>query len=100
MFTVKPDPGIVAKSFKQGDPFYIGEEKLLPLSRFTNPGGSSGGRGRYVCLQSEHYHPMQLFSSQPSFHLFTYILEEVDVVVVAVEVAVEAAVVEGMQHCL
>jgi hypothetical protein len=48
MFTVKPDPGIVAKSFKQNDPFYIGEEKLLPLSRFTNP-GSSGGR--YVYLQ-------------------------------------------------
>jgi hypothetical protein len=48
MFTVKPDPGIVAKSFKADDQVFIGTEKLLPLSRFTNPGKpSGGGRGRY-----------------------------------------------------
>jgi len=47
MFTVKPDPGIVAKSFGKDDPIFIGTEKLLPLSRFTNPGKpSGGGRGR------------------------------------------------------
>ena len=43
MFTVKPDPGIFAKSFQKNDVVYIGTEKLLPLSRFTNPGKPSGG---------------------------------------------------------
>ena len=43
MFTVKPDPGIVAKSFKKDDPIYIGTDKLLPITRFTNPGKPSGG---------------------------------------------------------
>merc|ERR1712238_393992 len=49
MFTVKPDPGIVAKSFEKDDIVFIGSDKLLPLSRFTNPskpGGRSSGRGR------------------------------------------------------
>jgi H/ACA ribonucleoprotein complex subunit 1 len=45
MFTVKPDPGIVAKSFKKDDKFFIGTEKLLPMIRFTQPGKPSGGRG-------------------------------------------------------
>jgi len=48
MFTVKPDPGIVAKSFEKDDIVFIGSDKLLPLSRFTNPskpGGRSSGRG-------------------------------------------------------
>ena len=48
MFTVKPDPGIVAKSFEKDDVVYIGTDKLLPLTRFTNPGkpgGRGGGRG-------------------------------------------------------
>jgi len=45
MFTVKPDPGIVAKSFEKDDIFYGGADKLLPLTRFTNPGKPSGGRG-------------------------------------------------------
>jgi H/ACA ribonucleoprotein complex subunit 1 len=39
MFTIKMDPGIVAKSFQEKDSVYIGTDKLLPLSRFTNPGG-------------------------------------------------------------
>lgn len=39
MFTVKMDPGIVAKSFEEKDSVYIGTDKLLPLSRFTSPGG-------------------------------------------------------------
>ncbi|KAM0797252.1 Gar1/Naf1 RNA binding region-domain-containing protein [Usnea florida] len=33
-FTVKPQEGIVATSFKAGDKFYIGGDKLLPLEKF------------------------------------------------------------------
>ncbi|EKG10486.1 H/ACA ribonucleoprotein complex subunit Gar1/Naf1 [Macrophomina phaseolina MS6] len=33
-FTIKPQEGIQATSFKQGDKFYIGGDKLLPLERF------------------------------------------------------------------
>ncbi|KAF5103799.1 hypothetical protein D0Z03_000057 [Geotrichum reessii] len=33
-FTVKPTDGVVATSFKKGDKFYIGGDKLLPLERF------------------------------------------------------------------
>ncbi|CAN6672211.1 H/ACA ribonucleoprotein complex subunit Gar1p [Trichomonascus vanleenenianus] len=33
-FTIKPAEGIVATSFKEGDKFYIGDDKLLPLERF------------------------------------------------------------------
>ncbi|KAI4726012.1 hypothetical protein E4T49_06229 [Aureobasidium sp. EXF-10728] len=33
-FTIKPQEGIVATSFKNGDKFYIGGDKLLPLERF------------------------------------------------------------------
>jgi hypothetical protein len=43
-FTVKPDSGVSAKSFKADDKLYISSEKLLPLSRFTG-GGGGGGRG-------------------------------------------------------
>lgn len=32
-FTIKPQDGIQAKSFKAGDKFYIGGDKLLPLDR-------------------------------------------------------------------
>ncbi|KAK5133053.1 hypothetical protein LTR08_008258 [Meristemomyces frigidus] len=59
-FTIKPQDGIVATSFKTGDKFYIGGDKLLPLERFLPkpkppPGaakvkkprgaGAAGGRG-------------------------------------------------------
>ncbi len=56
-FTIKPQEGIVAQSFKSGDKFYIGSDKLLPLERFLPkpappPGtpkpkraGGAGGRG-------------------------------------------------------
>lgn len=61
-FTVKPSEGIVATSFKTGDKFYIGGDKLLPLERFLpkpkapakskpkksmggSAGGARGGRG-------------------------------------------------------
>ena len=53
-FTIKPDNGVNAKSFKADDKVYIGTEKLLPISRFTNEGikkaggggrGGAGGRG-------------------------------------------------------
>ncbi|KAK5107220.1 H/ACA snoRNP pseudouridylase subunit [Meristemomyces frigidus] len=33
-FTIKPQEGIQATSFKAGDKFYIGGDKLLPLERF------------------------------------------------------------------
>ncbi|KAF1956702.1 Gar1-domain-containing protein [Byssothecium circinans] len=32
-FTIKPQDGIQAKSFKVGDKFYIGGDKLLPLDK-------------------------------------------------------------------
>ncbi|CAN0071053.1 unnamed protein product, partial [Heterosigma akashiwo] len=50
MFTVKPDTGVIATSFKKGDKVWIGTDKLLPMSRFTGggaggrPGGEGGGR--------------------------------------------------------
>jgi H/ACA ribonucleoprotein complex subunit 1 len=50
-FTVKPDTGVNAASFQLDDKVFIGSDKLLPLSRFTNEnkrggGGGGGGRGR------------------------------------------------------
>ncbi|KAJ9604113.1 H/ACA snoRNP pseudouridylase subunit [Cladophialophora chaetospira] len=33
-FTIKPQEGIQATSFKKGDKFYIGGDKLLPLEKF------------------------------------------------------------------
>ncbi|OJI86594.1 hypothetical protein ASPTUDRAFT_39530 [Aspergillus tubingensis CBS 134.48] len=33
-FTIKPQEGIVATSFKPGDKVYIGGDKLLPLEKF------------------------------------------------------------------
>lgn len=58
-FTIKPSEGVQAKSFKEGDKFYISPDKLLPLERFlpkpkevgpkpkrkAAPGGGRGGRG-------------------------------------------------------
>jgi H/ACA ribonucleoprotein complex subunit 1 len=57
-FTVKPQEGIQAASFKQGDKFFIGGDKLLPLEKFLprpkpppgaarvkKPRGDRGGRG-------------------------------------------------------
>ncbi|KAK9348591.1 Gar1-domain-containing protein [Lipomyces starkeyi] len=44
-FTIKPQEGIVATSFKPGDKFYIGPDKLLPLERFLpRPKGPPGPR--------------------------------------------------------
>lgn len=36
-FTVKPQEGIVATSFKPGDKVFIGGDKLLPLEKYVNP---------------------------------------------------------------
>jgi H/ACA ribonucleoprotein complex subunit 1 len=59
-FTIKPSEGIQATSFKPGDKFYIGAEKVLPFERFLpkpkpppgapkvkkpSRGGGRGGRG-------------------------------------------------------
>jgi rRNA processing protein Gar1 len=35
-FTIKPQEGIVATSFKNGDKFFIGGDKLLPLERYIS----------------------------------------------------------------
>lgn len=92
MFTVKPDPGIVAKSFKSGDAFYIGDEKLLPLSRFTNPGKPSG-RYVYSCNLRVYVLCRVLYLKHSLiFSIFKFISEELDAVV--------DAVVEGMQRTL
>ncbi len=50
-FTVKPDDGVVATSFKAKDKVYVAPDKLLPMSRFTGDqksggGGRGGARGR------------------------------------------------------
>jgi H/ACA ribonucleoprotein complex subunit 1 len=45
-FTIKPDTGVNASSFQAGDKVFIGTDKLLPLSRFTNEGKKGGGGGR------------------------------------------------------
>lgn len=34
-FTIKPTEGIQAKSFKKGDKFFIGGDKLLPLDKYV-----------------------------------------------------------------
>ncbi|KAM5479972.1 H/ACA snoRNP pseudouridylase subunit [Microsporum audouinii] len=36
-FTIKPQDGIVPTSFKAGDKFYIGGDKLLPLEKYAHP---------------------------------------------------------------
>ncbi|KAI8873485.1 Gar1-domain-containing protein, partial [Ramicandelaber brevisporus] len=63
-FSVKPQEGVVATSFKDGDKVYIGSDKLLPLERFlpkpasvdkvkkkkkkgAAAGGAGGGRGGF-----------------------------------------------------
>ena len=56
-FTIKPTEGIQATSFKSGDKFFIGGDKLLPLEKFLpkpkpplgapkpKRAGARGGRG-------------------------------------------------------
>ncbi|RAH72217.1 Gar1-domain-containing protein [Aspergillus aculeatinus CBS 121060] len=44
-FTVKPQEGIVATSFKAGDKVYIGGDKLLPLEKSCQAQESRRGRG-------------------------------------------------------
>lgn len=45
-FTIKPDNGVNPSSFKPDDKVYIGSDKLLPLSRFTQEAKKGGGGGR------------------------------------------------------
>lgn len=42
LFTIKPDSGVNASSFKPDDKFFIGTDKLLPISRFTGEGKPAG----------------------------------------------------------
>lgn len=37
MFTVKPNDGVVATSFKAHDKVYVSPDKLLPMARFLAP---------------------------------------------------------------
>jgi len=63
-FTVKMDPGVVAKSFQPKDSVYIGTDKLLPLARFTNPGkpGKSARDTFHVfCTSSSGFLTFHLF---------------------------------------
>ncbi|KAL8932136.1 MAG: hypothetical protein Q9216_006951 [Gyalolechia sp. 2 TL-2023] len=47
-FTIKPQEGIIATSFKSGDKFYIGGDKLLPLQKFLpTPKPAPGIRTHY-----------------------------------------------------
>lgn len=57
-FTIKPSEGVQAESFKEGDKFFIGPDKLLPLDRFLpkpksyaakpkKPKSSGGSRGGF-----------------------------------------------------
>lgn len=59
-FTIKPSEGVQAGSFKEGDKFFIGPDKLLPLERFLpkppqvgpkpkkkSAGGRGGARGGF-----------------------------------------------------
>ncbi len=57
MFTIKMDPGVVAKSFQEEDLVYISVDKLLPLSRFTNRkllGGYDGDDVYHFDVQTVH----------------------------------------------
>jgi H/ACA ribonucleoprotein complex subunit 1 len=45
-FTIKPDSGVKASSFEPEDKVFIGTDKLLPLSRFTNEGAKKSGGGK------------------------------------------------------
>eukprot|EP00612_Vaucheria_litorea_P006382 CAMPEP_0171477314 /NCGR_PEP_ID=MMETSP0946-20130122/4110_1 /TAXON_ID=109269 /ORGANISM="Vaucheria litorea, Strain CCMP2940" /LENGTH=138 /DNA_ID=CAMNT_0012007739 /DNA_START=47 /DNA_END=459 /DNA_ORIENTATION=+ len=47
-FTVKPDPGVNATSFQDGDKVFIGPDKLLPLSRFTDEKSKSEGGSKQM----------------------------------------------------
>lgn len=44
-FTIKLENGVQSKSFQPKDQVFIGTDKLLPITRFTNPGAPGGGRG-------------------------------------------------------
>jgi H/ACA ribonucleoprotein complex subunit 1 len=53
MFSVKPEHGVQADSFKEGDECYISSMKMGPTRQFTDPpkprgrGGRGGGRGGF-----------------------------------------------------
>ncbi|MCJ1373818.1 H/ACA snoRNP pseudouridylase subunit [Loxospora ochrophaea] len=52
-FTIKPQEGIVATSFKSGDKFFIGGDKLLPLEK----SGLDASRNSYRNLNRRLGHP-------------------------------------------
>ncbi|KAF7720746.1 H/ACA snoRNP pseudouridylase subunit [Apophysomyces ossiformis] len=52
-FTVKPQEGMVATSFKLDDKVYIGTDKLLPLERFLPKPKAAGKAGKPTGLQGK-----------------------------------------------
>ncbi|KAG0171968.1 H/ACA snoRNP pseudouridylase subunit [Apophysomyces sp. BC1034] len=52
-FTVKPQEGMVATSFKAEDKVYIGTDKLLPLERFLPKPKVAGKAGKPTGLQGK-----------------------------------------------
>ncbi|KEF62048.1 uncharacterized protein A1O9_00020 [Exophiala aquamarina CBS 119918] len=58
-FTIKPQEGIQATSFKTGDKFYIGGDKLLPLEKFLPKPKAPPGMN--LSLQ-ETMHPTHTYS--------------------------------------
>ena len=65
-FTIKPQEGIQASSFKSGDKFYIGGDKLLPLEKYmvlVIMVQNVNANGRADSFQSQHLRPGQRKSS-------------------------------------
>ena len=52
VFTIKPSEGVKAESFKEGDKFYIGPDKLLPLERFLPKPPSVGPKPKRKPVES------------------------------------------------
>lgn len=57
-FTIKPQEGIVATSFKAGDKFYIGGDKLLPLEKYEarHPAGDHRAENETDSYPSPNHH--------------------------------------------
>lgn len=57
-FTIKPQEGIVATSFKSGDKFYIGGDKLLPLEKYAPIRLPTGIAKVLDFFQNRNLHPV------------------------------------------
>lgn len=110
-FTIKPDNGVNPTSFKVDDTFYIGTDKLLPLSRFLNegkkPGGGAGrgaGRGAggrggtlFQSLSFFSFSPRTTANMYTHYKSFWILYYDIQVDVVVVEVLLDVDLVEDLQ---